>query len=492
MPKQKWYQKPGKAQELRLQRAALDRAFATSPAAPEVGARESVSTRHATTPTSAMLGSSKLEKAAPTDQTAKSTSTCDQGEHERLQGFLKAVYQQTEQAPLVKMALSPSGVALITTGLTNAIHPILHREQFLAEDGRWYHYLEPTLRFASRLIGSDPVVKHLILMVDGELRRDTEPWGAGIKTNFEKLAGLKDSQGQPLKPNIGRYPKPGQETVNQEMRDRAAQILMETKDLTRIILSTTLPDEINGCAFTPHGVWEQKFDAANIPRSSIIALKGSIFQKIIDLYKRRRQGRRATDVEWDLQIHEIILGTTILHELFHAVENAHNRPRSSGACETFCGDCPLAECGFAVVAAVLGGIPTMITKEPTATAMMIGSDGTSLLLADWPSSTVYNSYRNGGHRLGSRSVLKPLGFSEYLVDMAFVEAVLTDEYWDVEVPKNGSSPLHVPKRVMFTSKMLQGIAEPGMPPSLSPQMLKSYQDFLKLKQEVTPATSDNS
>lgn len=355
----------------------------------------------------------------------------------------------------------PSAISLTLPlaipGLTNPIHPLFGRHLFLMTGDGWYQGLEQALRLATRLLAMDSVVKHIVVMTDGELRRDTEPWGAGVKTDLEELADLKDAQGQPLKPNVSRHPKPDQETVNDSMRTRANKILSDARLLIRYRFDL-LDDGTLGQTMRPPKWTHGMFQGSQRHRASFILIQDQMGEEVAKLSHRRKQGRRASDVEWDLHIHEIMLATTLLHEVFHALDNAHNRPRS-GATDTFYGDCRLAECGHAGVAAAFGGIPRRGRFDPDPLARVvlpdqprpdpsIGFDGTWLELTDWPGESFPETYK-GTSYFGTREGPTPLVYKKSLVSMSFVEDVFRDEYWEIEVPKLGQSPLHVPGDVMF-------------------------------------------
>lgn len=349
----------------------------------------------------------------------------------------------------------------ITTGLTNAIHPILARPR-LTNIGDRYAIIEPALRLTTRFLGMDTVIKQIVVMADGELRRDTKPWGAGVKTDLAELADLKDAQGNPLEPNVGRYPKPHQEIVDEPMRLRAGQILEEAAKLMYITITDN--NSFAGGTSRPWGFWKMLFPIAEIQRSCVISIGSRIIGRILKLSNRRQQGRSSTDVEWDLHIHQISLATTILHEIFHGLHLAHNpQPFGTPSPETFYGDCPLAECGFAGVAEVWGGrVPEAreynpdlrlllrsLLQEPQLPDPSMGFDGTCLELVSWPSRQLAERYEDIPS-FGVREASKPFGALDVrTVFMSFVEDIFTDRYWDVEVPKLGQSPLRVPGEAIF-------------------------------------------
>lgn len=158
----------------------------------------------------------------------------------------------TESKPLKDSAkiASPSGHCPKSIGLSNPIHPLLCRSHFYQDGRGLYRAVEPILRLVTRLLTMDAVTKHLVVMVDGELRRDTEPWGAGVETNLAELAWLRDTKGQ--RPKVGRYPKPHQETVDDSMRKRAAQILDEANHLIRFDFRVMPSDPgLHNCSIWP-------------------------------------------------------------------------------------------------------------------------------------------------------------------------------------------------------------------------------------------------
>ncbi|CZT18543.1 uncharacterized protein RCC_04387 [Ramularia collo-cygni] len=351
--------------------------------------------------------------------------------------------------------------------LTNRPHPLLWRDQFIEQAGSyWYFTILRSLQLTSRLLMMDAVTKHIVVMVDGELRRDTKAGeGGSVKTDLAELAGMKDDQGQPLHPNVARYPKPGQEMVDDSMRARAAQILMELRPLVRFRIDDIRIDDMTdgtclGTTRSASRCWAEYFPPDGIPpNASIITINGSIFDNVAG-YCTSSERNHTSCGGWDLQIEEVIFATTMFHEIFHALDRAFNRPHLAGVVETFFGDCVLAECGFAATAAVFDGIPVKGTPQGRSESRLgkyrrvldyyeapdpsKGYAGNFLKLEPWPSKCFAEWYEDKIPSI-KRDASTLLDKGCYIVSMSFVEDIFTDEYWNVEVPKLGQSPLRVPK-----------------------------------------------
>ncbi|CAK4031051.1 Hypothetical predicted protein [Lecanosticta acicola] len=145
---------------------------------------------------------------------------------EPCQNFCCSAFIQYLDAPLTK-----------TDILETEIHPLFAPKHF--DKAIDYSLIELPLRLVSQWLKLDPVVRLIVVMAEGELKRDGAWKGSKpFPVDFKTLDGFAM---RGVWPNVGRYATPEQDTVGPEMRQRAAELLLGVVGLIRFRI-----DEISG------------------------------------------------------------------------------------------------------------------------------------------------------------------------------------------------------------------------------------------------------
>ncbi|SMY23135.1 unnamed protein product [Zymoseptoria tritici ST99CH_1A5] len=324
-----------------------------------------------------------------------------------------------------------------------------------------YAAIEPALRLASRFLTLDSVVKLIVVMADGDLRVEDANGVFQASTWAEVDASRAAARNPVDRYSVSsRHPKPEHEVVDDTMRRRAEEILTQIIPLFDIDIYTyagTGGRKVHSSDSLPEDL------LATFPRGRQCTVKiGAQLFWHIDFAMRWLEAGMGPRLEFSyhgataLSYYLFQFAATLVHELFHVLETAHNG--RSWYTETFYGDSALSECGYVVEDAIFGGYLTSLDISAPETTRMefcakamerqhrvwsIASSTPKMMLVPWPSHTCFQHYKHVKNSFGvRRNHIGPIADAVERIDMSFVEQLLSESFWAAGV---GPGPLILPK-----------------------------------------------
>ncbi|PPJ50210.1 hypothetical protein CBER1_07210 [Cercospora berteroae] len=274
-----------------------------------------------------------------------------------------------------------------TDPLQNEPHPIFARQQFTFDhdltedqaDDEW-EYLVPTLRLATKLMTTDAFKKHVVGIVDGDIYLAAS--NARKRRRGRKVQNLPEtftSEWQPK--DILIYPK--QKRVDNVMRSRAEEIMMQLVDL----VSFSVMDDTEDFSGVAEAVIGPHPD--DIPLAFSYGCKSHIMLAWGPTAQPCKNERQLLNAQ-------LANATTLLHETFgHALVAARVGHRCP---EPYLRNCTLSECGHDVISAIFGGIIHNIRIDVSPDwqnelrCRDINDEKHVLSLIDWPSNNIAHRY----------------------------------------------------------------------------------------------------
>jgi hypothetical protein len=235
------------------------------------------------------------------------------------------------------------------------IHLIFREGNFHNE--MHYETLKPSLRLASQLLQCNALVPYLNTIFDGEIRNAS---GQAVE--------LKDAQDTSSQhSDFSTHPRPGQETINPQTRERANDILKNMSTMVRFQLQDQNPGLL-GQTIPLTGAPLPPVVAGHFPNGwrSYIEFGRDTYENLVRWHEeytsrmRTAKDRSLTPVEEALQKRaaaELLsarfsIAGTIVHEIGHVIRLCAHGYRKT---DMFYKDNVVAEAGFELTAQILPG-----------------------------------------------------------------------------------------------------------------------------------------
>ena len=337
--------------------------------------------------------------------------------------------------------------------LNNPIHPIFRRENFSKEiRQRHYKWMEQSLRLASHLLESNALVPYLNTMFDGEVRN-----GRGEIVPLSEIDQVNPDGSITWGWDASISPKPGQDEVNPETKQRAKEILERMAEMVTFDL---IPDDesdfASGGAQRVEGPLPSHIHRwfPRGCRTSIRLLRwkeGSPCGVDNLTFFSRFEAGLVKDYPYDQQLGademlmmRFYMAQTLVHEVGHALSKAAHGFRS----ELFYRDGRVAEAGFDVEKLLFGGetmvrppweIPDACEKGNTESHDRI------IVMREWPSPTVYEDYAAAGTPLAMRSSSIRSYEIIWRIPLSYIESLFTNEFWNGQAKKLRGQSQYPPK-----------------------------------------------
>jgi hypothetical protein len=352
------------------------------------------------------------------------------------------------------------------------IHPIFREGNFHNE--MHYETLKPSLRLASQLLQCDGLVPYINTIFDGEIRNAS---GQAVE--------LKDAQDTSSQySDFSIYPRPGQEQINPQTRERANEILKNMSTMVRFQLQDQKAD-VFGQTIPLTGAPLPPVVAGYFPNGwrSYIEFGRDTYKNLVRWHEeyasrmRIAKGRSLTPVEETLQKRaatELLsarfsIAGTIVHEIGHVIRLCAHGYRKT---DIFYKDNVVAEAGFELTAQILPGDIQSFPKHDL-TKFACGKaekECTPLpsfiyICRPWPDYETLQTYRQSNWQIGAKpsEELTTQKYTTYTrIPMAFIHTLFTDKFWDEHARKRSGNviPPDLQKFGKWPFKMVDGKRTP--------------------------------
>ncbi|KAF2769676.1 hypothetical protein EJ03DRAFT_91798 [Teratosphaeria nubilosa] len=369
-------------------------------------------------------------------------------------------------------------IMAVKADLTNYPLPLFGADhvKFLVPGRTYDEAFAMSARLASNLLLTDNAVPYINTTVCGELRLDSRGAPGKVVQPRELVpTGVNDdgSEQQLYRP-AARYPKKGLEGVNNVTRQHARGILEQLHHVVEV--------QVLGPADESSVDWDED----PIPASGFVErVQGPLTEKCANMFPRGclsrttivfplfvvpelqanvqeyQWAKRCKPDDWlqsiersaERLLHEYVrVAQTMVHEAGHVL---HNAGIGNVLQETFYEHSPLNEAGFEMENAIFGGV--LVTPEPAAELEPRGCDYVTSAnpasqkrtrataegpmcfhLKEWPSTSIWKSYKHDRHSISLREGVKPPPFDRiYRIPNGFVGLLVSQWFWEEVVPRFG-------------------------------------------------------
>ncbi|KAK5111952.1 hypothetical protein LTR85_011699 [Meristemomyces frigidus] len=377
-------------------------------------------------------------------------------------GYCCSAYMKFEEPLLTKDAAD----------LQNPVHPIFREQNFPAESDQFRRWpIEMALCLASLLLESDVLVPSINIMAQGDLRFANGPKKGQLIATPAELWKPKDAPGEYWAGReSARYPKPGQEEVNDSTRLNAKLILAHLTDMVDFAI---LDGEHVGEEGARCQIIEGPLDAKSAKvfpwgcRTRIQIMRQTYTNLGSYAIYSGFHGKWHESDDWDtdhilenLLARRFKFAVTVVHELAHALGHA---AIGSISAEPYYQDSILSEAGYDVENILFGG--TINSDHGVAPShrgttakfvvkdlpfYVVGRQKTFLTIEEYPSPGLLLQYWHDGMPFVKREgAVLPAFDVAWRIPRASIEELFTSNYWASEDLRHHGlcGPLKLPRTI---------------------------------------------